>query len=159
MPRIWNEFYSLGTTEHKCFCYILFLLSNDIGLDLQIVLVVYWYYIPTWLIWWIESENHRMMMSLHGNAFRITGVLWRDFTGHLWIHLTKDQLCGPLMFEMSWPWCYNTSIVTLNTCVSIISAILVTRLGKKLKLCEMFANFQSLCISKLFMMYHKCSEI
>ena len=29
------------------------------------------------------------MMSSKGNIFRITGPLWREFTGHRWIPLTK----------------------------------------------------------------------
>ena len=37
-----------------------------------------------------------VMTPCHGNAFRITGLLYGD----RWIPLTKDQLCGTLMFSL-----------------------------------------------------------
>ena len=37
-----------------------------------------------------------MMTSWNGDIFRVTGLLWREFTGHRWIPLTKAsdvELC------------------------------------------------------------------
>ena len=40
-----------------------------------------------------RKRNH-MMMSWNGNAFRVTGPLWEEFTGHQWIPLTKVSDMG-----------------------------------------------------------------
>ena len=40
-------------------------------------------------LWYLTSTY--MMTSQHGKAFWITGLLWGESTGHLWISLTKDQ--------------------------------------------------------------------
>ena len=42
---------------------------------------------------------HINMMSWYGNASCIIGPLWGESTSHLWIHLTKGQLCKKL-------WCF-----------------------------------------------------
>ena len=38
---------------------------------------------------YIRSNQYIMMTSSNGNIFRITGPLWREFTGDRWISLTK----------------------------------------------------------------------
>ena len=43
-----------------------------------------------------------MMTSSNGNIFRVTGHLYREFTGHRWIPLHKGQWCGTLVFSMIW---------------------------------------------------------
>ena len=45
-----------------------------------------------------------MMPSLNGNVFYISGCLWRDFTGHFWITLTKDQWCTASLFLLLLTW-------------------------------------------------------
>ena len=49
-----------------------------------------------------------MMTSLHENAFRITGRLWRESTDYRWIPLTKGQWCGAFMFPFLW-WTNNST--------------------------------------------------
>ena len=43
-------------------------------------------------------------------AFRITGPLWRESTGHRWIPFTKGQWCVALIFYLSLAWkvCWQT---------------------------------------------------
>ena len=36
-------------------------------------------------------ENKNMMTSRHGIFYRVTSLLWGEFTGHRWIPPTKDQ--------------------------------------------------------------------
>ena len=47
------------------------------------------------------QREKSMMASSHGNAFRITGPLWGESTGHRWIPRTKDQKCETLAFPVS----------------------------------------------------------
>ena len=44
-----------------------------------------------------------MMTSSHGNIFRVTGPLCGEFTGHLWIPLTKASDVEPWCFLWSAP--------------------------------------------------------
>ena len=55
-----------------------------------------WEYIP-----W---EIHTMMTSSNGNIFRVTGPLCGEFTGHLWIPLTKASDAELRCFLCSSPW-------------------------------------------------------
>ena len=49
-----------------------------------------------------------MMTSSNGNIFRVTGHLFREFTGDRWIPCTngqyKGQWCGALMFSLIYAW-------------------------------------------------------
>ena len=47
------------------------------------------------------------MMSCNANAFRVTGPLWEESSGHRWIPLTKGQWCRTLMFL----WCSSEQIL------------------------------------------------
>ena len=40
-------------------------------------------------IWGVEYMQCRMMTSSNGNIFRVTGLLYGEFTGHRWIPHTK----------------------------------------------------------------------
>ena len=46
------------------------------------------------------------MTSSNGNILRVTGPLCGEFTGHRWIHRTKDE-CGTLMFSLICAWIYG----------------------------------------------------
>ena len=37
----------------------------------------------------LDTQRRRMMTSSNGSIFRVTGPLWREFTGHRWIPITK----------------------------------------------------------------------
>ena len=39
-----------------------------------------------------------LMMPWHGNDFGNTGPLWWESIDHQWLYLTKDQLCGVLIY-------------------------------------------------------------
>ena len=41
-----------------------------------------------------KNSEHRMMMPLHKNVFRITAPLWGESTGHRSIPLTKGRYCS-----------------------------------------------------------------
>ena len=41
-----------------------------------------------WSMFWLCQL---MMTSLNGNTFRVTGLLWEEFTGYRWILLTKTS--------------------------------------------------------------------
>ena len=45
-----------------------------------------------------------MKSSRHGGAFRITGPLWGESTGHRWIPLTRGQTCETLMHSLLFAW-------------------------------------------------------
>ena len=45
-----------------------------------------------------------MMTSSNGNIFRVTGPLYREFIGHLWIPLTKASDAELWCFLWSAPW-------------------------------------------------------
>ena len=50
-------------------------------------------------------ENHWCMMtSWNGNISRVIGHLCGEFTGYLWIPLTKSQWCGTFMFSLICAW-------------------------------------------------------
>ena len=43
-------------------------------------------------------------MSSNENIFRVAGLLWRDSTGHRWIHFTKASDSEILMFSFICVW-------------------------------------------------------
>ena len=55
--------------------------------------------------------NVSMIMSWHGNAFRITGPLWGESTVHWWITLTKGQWCVPLVFPSLIVWTSHDDVI------------------------------------------------
>ena len=53
----------------------------------------------------VINPSQYMMTSSNGNIFRGTGPIWREFTGHRWIPLTKvsnAEWHGALMFSLNW---------------------------------------------------------
>ena len=72
---------------------------------MSIYMTMFWYrkLLPILLSVFSLSATWKqyMMISWHGNAFRITGPLWGVSTGHKRIPLTKGQWCGALIFL----WC------------------------------------------------------
>ena len=67
-----------------------------------------------------------MMMSLNGNFFRITDHLWREFTGHQWIPLTKASDAELSCFLWSEP--EQTIVQTIETPViwDVIAVIMTS---------------------------------
>ena len=58
-----------------------------------------------------DSLVKTMMTSSNGNIFRVIGPLWREFTGHRWIPLTKasdaELWCFFLIFDRINSWVNN----------------------------------------------------
>ena len=53
----------------------------------------------------VTAENcYFMMTSSNRNIFRVTGLLWGEFTGHRWIPLTKASDVEHWCFLWSAPW-------------------------------------------------------
>ena len=44
------------------------------------------------------------MTPSNGNIFRVTGLLYREFTGHRWIPCINSQWRGALMFSLMCAW-------------------------------------------------------
>ena len=58
--------------DYSIFTYIIWDHFNNIGVILR-----------------LSPCQHGMMTSSHENIFRVTGLLWGEFTGHRWIPHTK----------------------------------------------------------------------
>ena len=56
-----------------------------------------------------DVRVHFMLTSSNGNIFRVTGLLWGEFTGHRWIPLTKASGAELWYFLWSASWVNNRS--------------------------------------------------
>ena len=98
-------------------------------------------------------QNRIMMTSSNWNLFRVTGLLWGEFTGHRWIPLAKASEAGLWCFLWSAPeqtveQTFETPVILDATALIMTSQIYTVAIMKSTVTMKVFAKNYPLNMSE-----------